>query len=107
MTDERKKPKWQRARIILCSPLPAAVGKEIWLKIGKPTLDTGPDIITRRNVTFESFEMNIYEPSTKRLLHIAKHQIEFLARGPEDFADDDEIPRASWTEFVRSLDAKD
>ena len=94
------KPKWQRARILSAEKnYVRAVGREIWVKIGKPFETNGTDAATQMpcKKTGPGFEVNIDGPGG-RLGFIAATRLELLARDENDFADD--VPLIPWETFL-------
>ena len=94
------RPKWQRARVVLDDEFPEFVGREFWVRIGKPvmtTAETPQGFIT----TFPCVTGNLLG---FRGVPVATpiQCIELLGRGPEDFADD--VPLVKWGDWLAQKD---
>jgi len=99
---------WQRARFTkgkgqrIIPSQRHLFGKEVWVKAEPPISYMGHVIYTDRLEEDKGYETNIYSGSAK--VFACHDKIEFLARGPEDFAEN--IPTISLEEWEKDNDEK-
>lgn len=92
---------WQKAKIII-DPDHKYEGKEIWVKSEVPQIWLGQ----YRDEPLEwekSYEINLFlYPHSPKSMLVQADQVELLARGPEDFAQD--VPFMTLEEWERQND---
>ena len=86
-----RKPKWQRARYLNIERHPECVGRELWVLIGEPFISRAPLIGSNKLTEPELCVWSNQVESNGLRLTERSADIELLARGPEDFADEVEI----------------